>query len=99
MQLAGAETKTVEAMLRIIEETIPIQRIWLDTAESRESPRQSFQGEPDGNVTSILHTLFNNLVRRKGYSVDAARALLAKTEPFQNYPELVASLETEMLGE
>jgi hypothetical protein len=92
MQLAGPETKTVEAMLRIIEETIPVQRIWLDTAESRESPRQSFQGEPNSKVVEILATLFGSLVRRKGYSAEAAKALLAKTEPFHNYPELVADL-------
>lgn len=99
MQLAGAEIKTVEAMLRIIEETIPVQRIWLDTAESRESPRQSFQGEPDSNVTAILRTMFENLVGRKGYSADAARTLLSKTEPFQNYPELVAGLGPATPGE
>src|SRR6266481_601037 len=32
----------IRAMLRVIEETVPVQRIWLDTAEARETPRTCF---------------------------------------------------------
>jgi hypothetical protein len=80
-------------MLRVIEETVPVQRIWLDTAEQHETPRTGFSGEPTAEVSEVLRTLFSSLVRRKGLSPEAARAQLLRTEPFQNFPDLVADLD------
>lgn len=89
---AGALLPQVMAMLRVIEETVPVQRIWLDTAENRETPRTGFAGEPPEAVTGVLNVMYRNMVRLKGMSPAAARSRLLLTEPFQNYPELVASL-------
>ncbi|MYN45901.1 ATP-binding protein [Pseudoduganella sp. FT93W] len=82
----------IRAMLRIIEETVPVQRIWLDTAENRETPRTGFAGEPPAAVTEILHVLYRNMVRIKGMSPEMARSRILLSEPFQNYPDLVAAL-------
>lgn len=95
----GADLDAIRAMLRVIEETVPVQRIWLDSSESREVPQLGFQGEPDDGVRSVLRTLFENLVIRKGYSPEAAKAQLLRTEPFQNFPVLVAELETPVPSE
>jgi hypothetical protein len=85
----------VRAMLRVIEETVPVQRIWLDTAENHDTPRTGFAGEPPEAVIQVLNTLFADMIGRRGMSsVDARKALLC-TEPFQNYPALVAALEHE----
>jgi hypothetical protein len=89
---AGQNEPMVRAMLRVLEETIPVQRIWLDTTEAKETPRTSFAGEPSNEVVSVLRTLYRNLVRKKGLSADRARATLLATEPFQNFPDLVGSL-------
>jgi hypothetical protein len=87
----------VRAMLRTIEETVPVQRIWLDTAENRDTPRTGFTAEPESapeGVRSVLMTLFKDMINRRGISVEAALRTLSSTEPFQNYPQLVASLPT-----
>jgi hypothetical protein len=89
---AGALLPQVMAMLRIIEETVPVQRIWLDTAENRETPRTGFAGEAPEAVTGVLNVMYRNMVVLKGLSPASARSRLLLTEPFQNYPELVASL-------
>jgi hypothetical protein len=89
---AGPLLPLVKAMLRVVEETVPVQRIWLDTAENRETPRTGFSGEPAENVSAILTTLFEDMVGRRGMSTAAAKRMLAATDPFQNYPSLVASL-------
>lgn len=96
LENAGADVDAIRAMIRLIEETVPVQRIWLDTAESREVPQLGFQGEPDSSVLPILRTLFRNLVIRKGFLPEAAKAQLLRTDPFQNYPGLVAELETPL---
>ena len=82
----------ISAMLRVIEETVPIQRIWLDTSEGRETPRTGFAGEPSTEVRPVLIALYRNLVLRKGVSPQLAREQLLHTEPFDTFPDLVAAL-------
>ena len=92
---AGDLAPLVNAMLRVIEETVPVQRIWLDTAEQKETPRTGFAGEPPEAVVAVLDTLFADMIGRRGMSVEAAKRALLSTEPFQNYQGLVAGLGSQ----
>lgn len=92
---AGELLPMVKAMLRVVEETVPIQRIWLDTVENKETPRTGFSGEPPEKVVVVLKTIYADMVGRRGMSSDSAKKMLAVTEPFQNYPGLVAELPDE----
>jgi hypothetical protein len=92
LESAKSHAPLIKAMLRVIEETVPVQRIWLDTAENKETPRTSFEGEPNAAVVEVARVLFDDLVERKGLSVDEARKSMSRTEPFQKYPALVATL-------
>ncbi|HEY4081905.1 MAG TPA: ATP-binding protein [Burkholderiaceae bacterium] len=89
---AGELTPLINAMLRVIEESVPVQRIWLDTAENKETPKTGFSGEPPEAIVSVLNTLFADMTGRRGMSVEAAKRALMSTEPFQNYPSLIAGL-------
>lgn len=89
---AGPILPQVRAMLRVIEETIPVQRIWLDTAEARETPQTGFVGVNPAEIRPILETMYRSLVLRRGLSPALAREQLLRTEPFHNYPDLVADL-------
>ena len=89
---AGDLSGRIRAMLRVIEETVPVQRIWLDTSEGRETPRTGFAGEPSSEVRAVLTVLYRNLVVRKGVSPHLARDQLLHTEPFNNCPDLIAAL-------
>lgn len=91
----GALTAQIRVMLRVIEETLPVQRIWLDTSDGKETPRTGFAGEPSSEVIAVLGVMFRNLVHRKGISPNLARQQLLRTEPFHDYPELVAALPNE----
>jgi len=82
----------IKAMLRVIEETVPVQRIWLDTAENKETPYTGFEGEPNEAIIEVATVLFNDLVERKGNSIEQARSSMLKTEPFQKFPTLIAKL-------
>jgi hypothetical protein len=96
---AGNLAPQIEAMLRVIEETVPVQRIWLDTAEGRETPRVGFAEQPSAEVLAVLDVMYRNLVLRKGLSPAHARDELIRTEPFNNYPALVAGLPDDLNGE
>ncbi|MBZ9801200.1 ATP-binding protein [Mesorhizobium sp. ES1-6] len=95
---SGALRDDVIAMLRIIEETVPVQQIWLDTAEAKETPRTGFQGVPPEEVRSVMQTVFNNLVNRKGFTEEQARRQLAATEPFDSWPAFVETLKSVSRG-
>ncbi|MBI5138088.1 MAG: ATP-binding protein [Nitrospirae bacterium] len=89
---AGDLLPRVQAMLRVIEETVPVQRIWLDTAEARETPRTGFSADCPSEVVAVLSVMYRNLVVRKGMAPQLAREQLLHTEPFDAYPDLIKEL-------
>lgn len=89
---AGGLTPQITAMLRVIEETIPVQRIWLDTTESTETPRTGFSGSAPAEVIAVLDVIYKNLTVRKGLSPALAKEQLLRTEPFNHYTALVMAL-------
>ncbi|TAW73051.1 ATP-binding protein [Rhizobium ruizarguesonis] len=92
LEHAGDLKQDVIAMLRVIEETVPVQQIWLDTAEAKETPKTGFDGAPPEEVRSVMQTVFNNLVNRKGLSEEQARRHLATTDPFDNWPSFLDTM-------
>lgn len=96
---AGELSLAIQAMLRVIEETVPVQRIWLDTAEAKETPRTGFTASPPAEVRQVLEVMYRNLIRRRGLSPAEARERLLLSEPFDGYPELVASLPDDPSNE
>lgn len=95
LEQAGPLRADVMAMLRIIEETVPVQQIWLDTAEAKDTPKTGFDGTPPDELRSIMQTVFNNLVNRKGLSPEQARRQMAVTEPFDAWSSFVESITLE----
>jgi hypothetical protein len=90
---AGSLKPDIISLLRLIEETVPVQRIWLDTAEDKETPRTGFAGTPDSEVMETLSALFGALVKFRGLSPAEARDRLGRTPPFDRYLHLVSALE------
>lgn len=89
---AGQLLPQIKAMLRIIEETVPVQRIWIDTAENKDTPSTGFDKAPKEEICAILMVMYRSLVEKKGYSTSSAREQLRRTEPFHAYPALVDAL-------
>lgn len=92
---AGSLRPDILALLRLIEETVPVQRIWLDTAEDKETPRTGFADAADSEVMEILSSMFEALVKFRGLSSIEARERLGRTPPFDRHLDLVAALEVK----
>jgi anti-sigma regulatory factor (Ser/Thr protein kinase) len=90
---AGTLKADILALLRLIEETVPVQRIWLDTAEDKEIPRTEFAGAAKKEIHETLSALFEALVLHRGLSPVEARERLSRTSPFDRYPDLINALE------
>jgi len=99
LDAAGTALPLVKAMLRVVEETVPVQRIWLDTAENRETPRSGFAGEHPESVREVLDTLYGDMTGRRGMSPALAKKTLSTTDPFQNFPDLISSLPEGPAGD
>ena len=85
-------TPQIKALLRIIEETVPVQKIWLDTAESKETPRTGFAEQSSESIMEVLSAVYEDLIIRRGMSSEAAKKTLLSSEPFNHYPTLISNL-------
>ncbi len=95
LDAVGSDPGAVEAALRVIEETVPVQRIWLDTAEKGEVRNANFSSSPSPEIMEVLLGLYLHLTTRVGLTPEAARNQLLSSEPFQNFPAAVATLGVE----
>jgi hypothetical protein len=84
--------KRVEAMLRVLEETVPIQQIWLDTAEKPDNPARPFESVSEREILKIMIMTYRALRRTEGLSPKEARQKIASMEGFPDFPALVATL-------
>ncbi|MFN8613971.1 MAG: ATP-binding protein [Vulcanimicrobiota bacterium] len=87
-----SDPSILESLLRMVEETVPVQKIWLDVAEAGELSPQPFQQADPHEVQTILQALYDSYTQHQGYSPQEACARLLETDPFQYYPELVQKL-------
>ena len=53
-EAADLDPGAVEAALRVIEETVPVQRIWLDTVEKGEIRNADFASSPSPQIMEVL---------------------------------------------
>lgn len=98
LENAGELLPLVKSMLRVIEETVPVQRIWLDTAENKDTPQTGFTGEPSDEVAGVMRTLYADMIGRRRMSPEGAKCALLHTEPFQNFPALIATLDQGLVA-
>ena len=69
-------------MLRILEETVPVQRIWIDMAEQPDMPAGPFEFAPDDELLDVARAMFLALTENKGLSEDEAREHMRGLEVF-----------------
>lgn len=54
--LKGDHCDRMETFLRLVEETVPVQRIWIDAAEHEEAFAKPFDGEKDDKLRRHIET-------------------------------------------
>ena len=82
----------VDDMLRLIEETVPIERIWLDTAETPGNHAIPYEGLNETVVWNDIKRTFE-ILRAAGKSTPVAIQYLRALEPFNRYAYLIKRLE------
>lgn len=92
LEAAGRDRAAVEHALRLIEETVPVQRIWLDTVEKGEILGEASAEAPSPELEEVARGLFEHLTTRVGLSPQMAARQLLATDPFHNHPNFIERL-------
>jgi len=100
LQISSQEDRTrVEALLRLIEETIPVPLITLENSEHPDTQFVPFEDVASSEMLGILKEVYISL-RRRGMSPTKAKERLIALEPFQEFKELIMSLnDDETMGD
>lgn len=89
---AGAKPdKSIETLIRFIEETIPTKSIYIKESEHPESEGKPFEGVNHDEVRALMKNIFDSL-RSQGKSGDEAKSVIINLEPFNLYPEYIDNL-------
>jgi len=90
---AGVE---LEAMLRILEETVPVEQIWLDKAEHPEEFNTPFYGTAGGDLKHVIVVAYKAVRRNRGLSHEEAIKTLLTAQEFNSDEcrAIIATLET-----
>ncbi len=95
---AGDQKGKISAMLRLIEETIPVPLITLNSSEKPDNLPVPFEHVPSEELISVVKEIWDSLKRAGLSTVDAKNRLL-NMEPFCDYPEHISSFIEKQKGE
>jgi hypothetical protein len=88
---AGAAGPAIRALLRVLEETVPVQQIWLDATEHPEQQARPLDGVSTTEIEDIIRQTLLAL-QRGGFSPAQAQARVASMDPFNHHADVVAAV-------
>jgi hypothetical protein len=88
---AGDNRPAVEALLRLLEETVPVRQIWLDAAQTPDGHARPFEEVVDREVMQVMTQVYAAM-RRAGHPPEDARERVAAMDAFAAHPHLIATL-------
>ncbi|HEV8620432.1 MAG TPA: ATP-binding protein [Nitrospiraceae bacterium] len=91
IEQCGQASPAVDSMLRLLEESVPIQQIWLDTAEQVQDQAIPYEGVDFAILRADMRQLFQILLK-SGINRETALQRIHSMEPFNRYPKLIREL-------
>lgn len=89
------DQSALEGLLRVIEETVPIHRVWIDMAEHPDAHSAPFEFDSTEDLQTLAHVYHRALVENVGLSHEEALDRISRMDPFAraaNTPELLQEL-------
>ncbi len=90
-RLACSDPPKLSALLRLIEETIPVPLIMIADREMPDRALGPFETAKESEILILMREVFEGL-RAGGLSEDDAMLRVGQIEPFGNFPQLLQSL-------
>ena len=98
MSSESVDTPTISRLIRLIEEYIPIQQIWVDAAAGDETQSQPFESAASRELLAMIQMLYRAYIH-SGLSHDDAMGQLASAEAFGERYELIEGAIQAIKGE
>jgi len=96
LKASGGKKSQIESLLRLIEESIPVPAIVLESSQREDALALPFEGVQEAEIYKVFaHSLTSML--ENGVSKAEAISHLRNAEPFNAYPEVLENL-TEYMG-
>ena len=92
------DARKLQQLLRLIEEYVPVQQIWVDMAEGDESQGQPFESAEEREIVGLIRTLYSAFIN-VGLSHQEALERLGSTEAIGERFELVEPTVNALLKE
>ena len=92
------DTRKLQQILRLVEEYVPVQQIWVDMAEGDESQSQPFESAAEREIVGLIRALYSAFVNA-GLSHREALGRLGSTEAIGERFELVEPTVDALLKE
>jgi len=95
--LEGHSKAAIRAMLRFLEESVPIQEIWINAAESPDGHAPPFSTASESELASVVKELFIALLNR-GLSVADAAVRIKSMDAVSEFPEIIDDVAADLHG-
>jgi hypothetical protein len=86
---SSKDKEKIRALLRILEETIPVDSIKSSNSEKQDIHATPFELSDKNEIISIIFQAYRSLINC-GYSPEEAKSCLINLETFQSFPDLIA---------
>lgn len=96
--LINTAGRDAEALVQLLEETIPVPLIILGHADGHGRQAAPFEGADDGTIRSVM-TAVARVLARGGLGAGEIVGRLLRMEPFSDYPDLVRDVCRHELGQ
>jgi hypothetical protein len=80
----------------LLEETVPVQQIWIDNSTEPDKQLQPFDSTPTEEVIEVMFQIYSSL-RKSGMTQEEARNRILTVDPFQNFESLVKTLSDQLI--
>jgi hypothetical protein len=87
----ATDAATLHALLRLLEETVPLQHIGITSVEKPGSQAEPFEHAGEADIHEAMHQLYRVFLAA-GHSPEEARKRLSSHSPFDQFPTLLATL-------
>jgi hypothetical protein len=91
LQIPEPGRTQIRTLMRLLEETVPVHRIWIDQAENPDGSARPFEGASPEEVTSVIAQCWQ-LLRNGGMDPQEAQAVLLQLDALQEYHDYVNAL-------
>ncbi len=92
LELYSENKQLLNAVFKLLEETVPVQQIWLDTAEKNDMHCKPFAQSTQSEVEEMIKSTYQALIRTDKMTHESAIQRLLQMEAFLEYKSKIMSL-------